>query len=550
MGSFGELIARLPVNDALFGGLVALAWLTCGLLWWAGRGRPALVQAAQMVTLAALVVGAALVHPLLGVIAGVGVFLTMTDAGTHRITTLREAVFRKFAAFPDWLWLTGLALILRLPRLFDPLWYDETFTAYVARLPYQQVGNAMLQGDVHPPLWSSLEWLAKFAVGQSEAALRLPALAFGLLAVALSYRLVLALGLGRWAAVLTGLLVAALPAQLYFSSEARAYTLLTCLALGMVIAVLEDRPPLFILCGALSGWTHNLGYVYLGMLALAALVYHRQARWLLAVGVAGAISALWLPFLPLQLRDVSQGYWIQPLLLPKVFRPLVEVTVGETLPTNALLITYVPALLLTLIAFYHSRVWIGTRRGWVWLALTVGLPLVIALISVLWRPVYLPRTLLPCVTALIVAWGYALLVSRFARALAVIVVCCALWVFYGTTRPSLKGQFAACAGADAVYFVNTSVQIAADYYLDVRPQVLWAGAYNYADGLSPQAVQGLGFPQGELRDLTGDVCVVYHETIITAAHERGEHERLLVQYGAALRPAAGGMLRIYRIHLP
>ncbi len=550
MESFTELITRLPVNDGLFGGLVALVWLACGLLWWAGRGRPALIQAAQFMTLAVLVAGAALVHPLLGLLTGAGVYLTMTDAGRRGGLSLPQSVFTAFAALPDWFWLAALALMLRLPRLFDPLWYDETFTAYVARLPYGQVGNAMLQGDVHPPLWSSLEWLAKFAVGQSEAALRLPALAFGVLAVLLSYRLVLALGLGRRAALLTGLLVAVLPAHLYFSSEARAYTLLTCLALGMVIAVLEDRPPLFILCGALSGWTHNLGYIYLGVLALAALFYHRQPRWLLAVGLAGATGALWLPFLPLQLRDISHGYWIQPLVLPKVFRPVIDVTLGEKLPTNALLSICVPALLLTLMAFYHSHVWLRSRRGWVWLALTVGVPVVIALVSVLWRPVYLSRTLLPCVTALIVAWGYALLVSRFARALAVVALCSALWVFYGTTRPSLKGEFAACAGADAVYFLNTPVQIAADYYLDVRPQVLWAGAHNYADGLSPQAVQGLGFPQGELHDLTGDVCVVYQESVLTAAHERREHERLLAQYGAALRPVAGGVLVIYRIHLP
>ncbi len=47
------------------------------------------------------------------------------------------------------------------------------------------------------PLWYVIEWVALRLIGESEIALRLPALAFGLLGVCLCYRLGLALGCTR-----------------------------------------------------------------------------------------------------------------------------------------------------------------------------------------------------------------------------------------------------------------------------------------------------------------------------------------------------------------
>ncbi|MBZ0295016.1 MAG: glycosyltransferase family 39 protein [Anaerolineae bacterium] len=527
------LITLLPTNAILLGLLILLVALPTGILWLLSPRYPHLNTIAQMVMMAGLLLGAALIHPLLALILIAGWLLL--DRWQLPVMPL-----------PDWAWLLALAVIARLPRLTAPLWYDEAFTAYLARLPAARLGEAMIQGDVHPPLWTTIEWLLKFVIGRSEAALRLPALLFSLLAVLLIYRLALRLNLGQRTAQLSGLLLALLPAQIYFGDEARAYSLLVCLVLGMTLAILEDRPAWFLLCGALIGWTHNLGFLYLGMLGVFALVYQRRLRWLISVCAAGLLTLPWLPFLLIQTRDVSQDYWIQPLLLPGVLRPLFAMTVGQELPAVSILLLYIPIILLTLLALRHSVGWIRTHQGLVWLGLAAGIPLILALIAALWKPLYLPRTLLPCVTAWVIAWAWVLVHSSFARRLMVALLAVGLWVFYGQSRPPFAANLSACEGADSAYFINTTTRIAADYYLPISNQLLWEDAYNYADGLSPEAVRGLGLAQGDISDLEGDICVVYHEAILSTERERAELARVLALYPDAAS-FNRGFFQIYRI---
>lgn len=531
-------ITLLPRNDLLLGILILIVALFTGLIGWLGRRYPHLSISMQNIFLAGLIVGAAVVHPFLA-FALVGGWLLLQYGQVSA------------PSIPDWLWLFVLGLVARLPHLAEPLWYDEMFTAYVANLPYLQLGEAMIQGDVHPPLWTALQWFLKFLFDRSEVALRLPGLIFSLLSILLGHRLALRLGLGRSTARITGLLLALLPAQIYFGNEARAYSLLVCLTLGMLLAILEDRPAWFLLCGALSGWTHNLGYIYLllvGGLALLYIFYTPQRRfiWLVSVGGAGLMALPWLPFLLIQTRDVSQDYWIQPLLLPGVFRPVLDMTVGQELPAESILLLYTVAILLTLLALKASWGWIGTRSGLVWLGFVVGTPVTIALISAVWQPIYLSRTLLPCVTALMVAWAFVWVRSSFARRIAMALLLVGLWVFYGQSRPAFAPNFEACAGADTAYFINTSVRIAADYYLSMPNKVLWVGAYNYTDGLSPEAVRGLAISTGDLHDLKGEICVVYRENILSTERERAELERILAQSPDATA-FTSGEFRIYRM---
>src|SRR4030042_3827073 len=112
-------------------------------------------------------------------------------------------------------WLLFLvALVSRLATAgLESLWYDESFTAWLAVLP---LDRAMLAtaGDVHPPLWYLIEWLTVRALGNSEWALRFPAGVFSALAVVESYYLVKHLASERAGLIAAGLL-AILPGPLY-----------------------------------------------------------------------------------------------------------------------------------------------------------------------------------------------------------------------------------------------------------------------------------------------------------------------------------------------
>lgn len=178
-----------------------------------------------------------------------------------------------------------LALCLRLVRLgADSLWYDETVSVTLAAKSLPEL-VAHTAGDIHPPGYYVLlhGWLR--LAGRSEFAAALPSLFFGVLLVALAYRLgrrVFGPAAGRLAA----LLVAISPFNVWYSQEVRMYTLGAALGVGALLAMLE-------LLDALPG----------------------RARWaaLAAYGVCAALG-LWVlyyfAFLLLALNGMAAVWWL------------------------------------------------------------------------------------------------------------------------------------------------------------------------------------------------------------------------------------------------
>jgi len=133
-----------------------------------------------------------------------------------------------------------LAFALRVYRLGDQnVWWDEAFSTWVAR---HDIGTltTLAAGDTHPPLyyWLLHPWMQ--ASGPSEFAIRFPSLMFGVIAVALVYRL------GRQLSQRSSLMVGALAALLlatsrfhvWWSQEIRMYSLATMWAVASSLALL------------------------------------------------------------------------------------------------------------------------------------------------------------------------------------------------------------------------------------------------------------------------------------------------------------------------
>jgi predicted membrane-bound mannosyltransferase len=130
--------------------------------------------------------------------------------------------------------ITLLGFGLRLWQLDQTgLGYDEAATALMARAtPAAIVAFHWTAAYEHPPVWQLLMHGWSRAVGQSEFALRLfPALA-GVLAIPLSWLVAGSLrALSRWLPLATAGLVAVAPTLIYYSQEARMYTLVVALSL-------------------------------------------------------------------------------------------------------------------------------------------------------------------------------------------------------------------------------------------------------------------------------------------------------------------------------
>lgn len=254
------------------------------------------------------------------------------------------------------LWLLALILIglvLRLARLGEQsLWYDEGVTWWLATMS----PAALLRwtaADIQPPLYYLLLWAARFGLGSSEWALRFPSAVFGTLTIPLLYTLARRLFPPRPAALfsapyLVALLAAVSPLLVYYSQEARMYTLLVFeagLAGYLLLRLLEGGrsngfwPAVAYSLAAAAGlYTHYFAAFLLaahGLYALGVLWrrgWPRPLRVPLASAAAfiGLLFAPWLPVLLARLGD-DPSYWPGALKLPEALRRvLISFSLGET----------------------------------------------------------------------------------------------------------------------------------------------------------------------------------------------------------------------------
>ncbi|MCB9877023.1 MAG: glycosyltransferase family 39 protein [Planctomycetes bacterium] len=140
--------------------------------------------------------------------------------------------------------LTLLALLLRLPLLGWPIWFDEACASDQRLGSFAQL-LAVLYVDSNPPLFATFMHLWNGVFGDGELALRAPALLTGVACVPLTFwagsRLV-----GADAAMWAAALLALSPAHAWYSAEAQPYTPMvasTLFAFGSFDRLLDPTSP-------------------------------------------------------------------------------------------------------------------------------------------------------------------------------------------------------------------------------------------------------------------------------------------------------------------
>jgi hypothetical protein len=211
--------------------------------------------------------------------------------------------------------IVGAAAVVRFWGLGQaPIWMDEAYSALVTRLPFHAILFEQL--DVHPPLGYLIEKLWMLVV-PSLAWMRVPAAIFGVLSILVLVAALFDL-VSAPAALAAAAFAAVSTADIYFSQEARMYTILTFglfLASWGALGLLRGRrlgvyAGLY-LVGALVGvYSHVVALIYLFVLnggCLAAWVStpksERSGRgylqvWLAANLVLLVASTPWLLRIP------------------------------------------------------------------------------------------------------------------------------------------------------------------------------------------------------------------------------------------------------------
>jgi len=176
--------------------------------------------------------------------------------------------------------ITIAGLLLRFYNLgFRSLWLDEAATEALSKVSVVQIWQNMVAGEFNPPLFNILEHYMMLAFGNSEVVLRFLPAVFGVLAIPVFYYI------GKEfcdenAGLVLATMCAFSPFLVWYSQEARAYTLLLlliALATYMFIRCLKDNFKedwiLFAAVGAAAVWVHFYALIVMGSLFVYA-VWH------------------------------------------------------------------------------------------------------------------------------------------------------------------------------------------------------------------------------------------------------------------------------------
>ncbi|MCA9935338.1 MAG: glycosyltransferase family 39 protein [Ardenticatenaceae bacterium] len=341
---------------------------------------------------------------------------------------------------------------LRLYRLGDQsMWWDELKTLERATIPLQDLLADLISKRNHMPLYFLLmhPWVL---VGQSAFILRFFSVIWGTLSVAEMYR-VGRLVAGRAGGIVAALLLAVAPFHVWYSQEARMYTLLPfalLLAHDFLLQIVrregeDGRSP------SISLW---LGYtlamlvaLYVHYFAIFIILAHytyfafhfRQMRkvalhWFIAAFVVGAFAAVWGTAVA-----TTSGYsqaappWIAKIHWYDPFLTLWNFSAGFSLPLDnfagtGLCFLYVMALLATLpFLRKQSKNWQASRLIFFWFIAPL---FITTLVSLDWAlthqsqfSIYMDRYLVIILPAflLLVAWGLVTLTQARRRWLPLLI---------------------------------------------------------------------------------------------------------------------------------
>lgn len=234
----------------------------------------------------------------------------------------------------------SLGLILRLISLNQSLWLDEAINVMAAK-SYSFLGilTEYAKADFHPPLYFAIIWIWTKLFGFSEIIVRLPSVIFGLLTIWLVYltgRKVYSKKLG----ILAAFLLALNPLHIYYSQEARMYSLAT-LAVGLnfllFIKLIKNEKVNFIfiifsdLLILMSDYVAYLVFPAQLLFILLLKKNYLLKKWSISLLIALIVSSFWIPVF---LNQINIGYRVSSDI------PLWKITVGSFDVKNIVL-TYI-----------------------------------------------------------------------------------------------------------------------------------------------------------------------------------------------------------------
>lgn len=208
-----------------------------------------------------------------------------------------------------------ISLILRFILINQSLWLDEGINVNSAtQLSFKDLFLHYSLGDFHPPLYHLVlkAWIQ--IVGNSELAVRIPSVLFGVITTGVTYLIGKKL-FDKKTALIAATLIATSPLHIYYSQEARMYMLAAFLASASVYFFLEviQKETLlkwtgFIVATALLLYTDYLPYFLIPVYIAYVLINRKKIpkatlkSFIPAIIIIAIAISPWLYILPKQLQ--------------------------------------------------------------------------------------------------------------------------------------------------------------------------------------------------------------------------------------------------------
>ena len=207
-----------------------------------------------------------------------------------------------------------IGTILRLISVNQSLWLDEATSALVARMSIPDISTKFLPGDFHPPLYYIILKYWSNIFGTSEIALRIPSIIFGIITVYIIYLIGKKL-FDKKVGLLSSLLLATSGLHIYYSQEARMYSLATMLVSASIYFFLEKKWFLFSVTLIYIGMTDYMSLLILPIFLI--LDYKEWKKILISFIPLVFVSIIWMPIFD---RQISAGLTQEGVELVEYFR--------------------------------------------------------------------------------------------------------------------------------------------------------------------------------------------------------------------------------------
>lgn len=300
-----------------------------------------------------------------------------------------------------------LGIALRILFIWvPPLWYDENFTVILMRLPWDRM-IAATAGDVHPPLWYIVEWLAFHTHTWPVWTARLWSLSFSCLSLYAFWLIMREMIIPQPVRAVAFVLMAILPMQIWYAQEARMYALLEFLVLAALYNALLKRWWRFTIAAALMLYTQNYGWFYLASIWLVILVRYRRDIYRMTTHCILAALAF-LPWISVMLKQAhtlgsrERMFWDS---IGGILTTLVSLFYGPDLDDHWMVASCVMAFIAIILGLWYVARSIHPFKASV-LVMAFGPMLMVSIIAVLWQPILLFRPLIGCTPFLylVTAW--------------------------------------------------------------------------------------------------------------------------------------------------